>query len=334
MDGLPHVRVQAVVLGTIVLSCTIAPGVAAMQGPARQGLCETVAARDGSTRLAVLSAFPAELAPLVARAVVRERVEVDGRTYFVGELEGVRVVLGLLGIGMVNAATTAESLLAHLDVAGLVVSGVAGSPQRIGDVAVPARWLERDTGAIFTANPVLLELARQLTDVALERCTPVPPPAGATVCLPHEPALLVGGLGQSGDPFAGTAVRCQPGGGEVFGCELPEPLARIETTPEVPVVEDMETAAVARVAAAHRIPLLAFRAVSDGAGDPLGLPGFPAQFFAYYPLAAHNAAASTLALLDRVAQLGDGRRAHRRLCRLLARERWRRAVRILRSRRG
>jgi hypothetical protein len=144
----------------------------------------------------------------------------------------------------------------------------------------------------------------------------------------------VGGLGQSGDPFSGTPVRCQPGGGEIFGCELPEPAASVDTTPEVPVAEDMETAAVGRVASAHRVPWVAFRAVSDGEGDPLGLPGFPAQFFAYYPLAAHNAAAGTLALLDRIARLGDGHRAHRRLCRLLARERWKRAVKILGARHG
>jgi hypothetical protein len=98
------------------------------------------------------------------------------------------------------------------------------------------------------------------------------------------------------------------------------------------MAEDMETAAVARVAASHRVPWIAFRAVSDGAGDPLGPPGFPVQFAAYYRLAAGNAAAGTLALLDGIARLGEDRRPQRRLCRLLARARWKRAVRLLRSR--
>jgi hypothetical protein len=40
--------------------------------------------------------------------------------------------------------------------------------------------------------------------------------------------------------------------------------------------------------------------VSDGTGDPLNLPGFPAQFFAYYRLAGRNAAAATVALLERL----------------------------------
>ena len=61
--------------------------------------------------------------------------------------------------------------------------------------------------------------------------------------------------------------------------------------------QDMETAAVARVAARHGAPFLAFRAASDGGGDPLMLPGFPFQFFFYKQLAADNAAATALAFL-------------------------------------
>jgi nucleoside phosphorylase len=65
------------------------------------------------------------------------------------------------------------------------------------------------------------------------------------------------------------------------------------------VAADNESASVARVAAAAGIPFVAFRAVSDGAGDPLHLPGFPVQFFVYARLAAHNAAAATAAFLSR-----------------------------------
>jgi hypothetical protein len=125
---------------------------------------------------------------------------------------------------------------------------------------------------------------------------------GPIVCLAHEPALLAGGIGESGDPFIGMRFPCAPGGGEVFGCELPEPTARTVGTSEEPAAVDMETAAVARVATDHGISWVAFRATSDGAGDPLGLPGFPAQFFAYYPLAADNAAAAVEAFLARLAQ--------------------------------
>src|SRR5439155_22291106 len=63
------------------------------------------------------------------------------------------------------------------------------------------------------------------------------------------------------------------------------------------VPDDMETAAVAKVAHANGLPFIAFRALSDGKGDPLMLPGFPFQFFVYKQLAAGNGAKVTLAFL-------------------------------------
>jgi hypothetical protein len=63
------------------------------------------------------------------------------------------------------------------------------------------------------------------------------------------------------------------------------------------VAEDNETAAVDKVATAHHVPFIGFRAVSDGGGDPLHLPGYPSEFFVYRQLAADNAARTTLAFL-------------------------------------
>jgi len=138
--------------------------------------------------------------------------------------------------------------------------------------------------------------------------------ADGPVCMPQEPAVVVGGVGQSSDPFGGAPFPCQPDGGDLFGCDVVSgdgasgaavgrhvlaSLASVDA--EAPVANDMETAAIAREATVRGLPFIAFRAVSDGAGDPLELPGFPAQFFAYYHLAALNAAAATVAFLERVA---------------------------------
>jgi len=68
--------------------------------------------------------------------------------------------------------------------------------------------------------------------------------------------------------------------------------------------EDMETAVIAREAVGRGLRFIAFRAVSDGAADPLGLSGFPAQFFAYYRLAAGNAAAAVIAFLQQLSKSG------------------------------
>ena len=277
----------------LLLACDAVP---AADSPF-DGLCAVLSgACTRAPHVAVLSAFPAEQRVLRAATTVTERLVLDGRPVLVGRLAGQQVALMLTGIGLVNATTSTESLLAHLDVSAVVFSGVAGSTRRIGDVVVPATWTDVASGASSTADANLLAAASQVAaaNPTLGRCTPVPPnPPGPEVCVPHQPNVTVGGEGQSSDPFGGKAFKCLPGGGAVFGCD-PEALA---VSAAEPIAVDEESAAVARVATARGIPFVVVRGVSDGAGDPLGLPGFPSQFFAYYQLAADNAATVVLQLL-------------------------------------
>lgn len=277
--------------------------------------------------IAVLGAMPSELTPLLERATVEESVVRDGRVFHRGTLGGMPVVLAMTGIGLVNATETTALLLDAFDVDGLVFSGVAGSPHRIADVTVPATWSEPG-GPSYAVDPEWLEVARRVAarGEELERCTPHPldDPAAVLVCMTFAPAVFVGGRGQSSDPFGGAPVVCRPGGDDVFGCDptlavpaattrtaeraadpVPEDAARAaNVAPEDDVTVDMETAASAREAAARGLPFIAFRAMSDGSEDPLGLPGFPAQFFAYYRLAARNAAAAATSFLGELAAAG------------------------------
>ena len=278
--------------------------------------CTTPSAESTPRPFAVLSAFPAELAPLLEHATVTEISNVGDRTFRTGWLGGVPVVLAITGIGMVNAEQTTRTLLEHFEVAGIVVSGVAGTTRRIGDVDVPIAWALKDGGGEWATDSEWTRFARQLEGpetLALERCTSIRT-AGAEehVCLGHEPLLAVGGVGLSGDSFGGKAFPCDPDGDEVSGCDAvldgtarrppydPRTMQPIETSWNATV--DMETAAIGREATARGLPYIAFRAGSDGADDPLGLPGFPAQFYAYYRLAARNAAIATIAFLEQLKQ--------------------------------
>ena len=225
-------------------------------------------------RVAVLAAFPGELAALLARTEVEETREIGGRQVRLGRFAGVPAAVAMTGIGLRNAAATTAALLDALPLRGVVVSGVAGSPYRIGDVVVPASWAGQD-GAAIAVDADWLALAGALAEgTALERCTTV---RGDAVCLGFEPAVVVGGAGSSDDSFGAEPFPCQPNGGEVFGCDVAA-LAGVAAV--APVAVDMETAAIGRAAQARGVPYIAFRAVSDGSEDPLGLPGFPAQFFA------------------------------------------------------
>lgn len=261
---------------------------------------------DEPRTLAVLSAFPAELSALVERADVAGTTTVDGRIYRTGTLSGIHVVLAMTGIGMSRATAATQALLDHFDVSGVVFSGVAGSRLYIGDVAVPQTWMLGD-GTSYPADPGWLDLARSVAQpggASLERCTPIPTDPATEVCLPHDPVVVVGGVGRSEGE---SPLRCLPGGDDVFGCDLgggpAQPLGFEQPAePDPPDAIDMETAACAREASARGLPFIAFRGVSDGQGDPLGQPGFPGQFFTYYRLAAHNAAATTAPFLARVAE--------------------------------
>jgi nucleoside phosphorylase len=264
--------------------------------------------------LAIFSAFPAEMAPILAQATVESTMTLNSRTFHVGTLRGTRVVMGITGVGLANAQASARAVLSALPVTGVVFSGVAGGPLRIGDVAVPAQW-SLPTGATFAADASWLSVASGISSAApcFEQCTRKPL-TGARVCLDHVPGIAVGGAGQSSEPS--VPVTCLPGHAEIFGCEVGTPEGATESCQpggatsrlvgtRYPNVVDNETAVVAAEAAARGLRFIGFRGMSDGESDPLGLPGYPAQFFVYYRLAARNAAATTIAFVERAARLSS-----------------------------
>ncbi len=253
----------------------------------------------------MLSAFPAEQAPLVAEAKVTSMQTIAGKTFRIGTLGGARVALGLVGMGLTGATTTSHAAIAALSPAGVIFSGVAGSKTlRIGDVVVPTTWSLKGT-MNYTPDAKWLALAKGVAP-CFEQCTEVPA-TGMGVCMDHVPGLLVGGNGRTDD--TSVPVSCKTGNDDVFGCDVGAPQGAAHTcaaAPSIasadsdPIETDNETAAIAAEAAARGIPFVAFRGVSDGAGDPLGLPGYPTEFFAYYRLAARNAAAAAKAFLSRL----------------------------------
>jgi nucleoside phosphorylase len=298
-------------------------------------------------RVLILSAYAPEGAVLLRAAGVdgpEDQVGVfNGRRFFAGRIAAHDVILGLTGIGMVDAHNTARAALDYfaaqrITAKGVIFSGVAGGPN-IGDVVIPEEW--SDGAGTYAVDPHMYAVARNLDDVALNPYLPVedaactgrnPAPPNTPVRVETEPAVIVGGLGHSGDPFNGRAVPCFSPGPGLLGCEacgapvtasassvtglvagaspfldpqlhadLFEYFASPPPVAGDPVVVDMETAAVARIAAERDIPFIAFRAVSDGGGDPIfasALIGFPVQFFIYQQLAADNAAAVALEFLE------------------------------------
>src|SRR5436190_1166391 len=130
-------------------------------------------------RVLLLSAYSPEQAVLMQAAGVdgpEDQVGVfNGRRFFAGRIGVHDVILGLTGIGLVDAArTTTEALdyfASHgITATGVVFSGVAGGPN-IGDVVVPDRW--SDDAGPYPVDSCMFSVAQGLTDVALNPYLPV-----------------------------------------------------------------------------------------------------------------------------------------------------------------
>lgn len=276
---------------------------------------------DDTPRIAVMSAFAAELQLLLEEAEIEETHVLNGVTYHVGTLRGNDVVMFLTGVSMVNAAMTTERVLNYFNIERIIFSGIAGGVNpnlNIGDVVIPAQFgqylesrLVRSVDGEFTppanwtsefanygmifpsevdvilpgsdpdtyslmfwfpVDPEMLAVAEDVAEVIeLEACTP------EGVCLEHEPKIVVGGNGVSGQSFVDNA-------------EFRE---YVWETFEADALE-METAAVAHVAANHGVPYLAFRSLSDLAG---GGPG-ENEIGTFFQFASDNSALVLLTFLE------------------------------------
>ncbi|WP_201742013.1 5'-methylthioadenosine/S-adenosylhomocysteine nucleosidase [Mangrovicoccus ximenensis] len=276
------------------------------------------AAQENVSRIAVMSAFAPEWGMLVEALEGAESGSLNGVTFVTGRLAGQEVVLFLSGISMVNAAMTTQLALDHYDISAIVFSGIAGGVDpslHVGDVVVAGQWgsylealMARETpqgylelpffetdfpnyGMIFPkpvevmrdgieaperkfwfeADPALLATAREVAaEIEFETC------AGETACLGSPPRAVVGGNGVSGMAFLDNADFRE----YVFD------------TFDAQVV-DMESAAVAQVAWANRVPFIAFRSLSDLAGGGEGAN----EMETFFALAAGNSATMVTAFL-------------------------------------
>ena len=126
----------------------------------------------------------------------------------------------------------------------------------------------------YPVDATMLEVARTLAP-KLERCGP----RDATQCVAGQPRLIVGGRGVSGTAFLASAA---------YRSYLFDQL-QADTV-------DMETAALAHVAATNGVPYIAFRSLSDLAGATEFNADVGALFMS--GLAETNEAAVTLAFLE------------------------------------
>lgn len=210
-------------------------------------------------RLAILSALVDEQRGLIDHLQGREKVAHAGRDFWLGQLDGVPVVLTVSRIGKVAAASTATLLAERFAAGAIVFTGVAGGlgpGVNVGDVVVAEDFLQHDMDASplfpryevpasgrsrFGCDPGLSLLLTQAVGAALARHWPA--------------ARLHRGLVASGDRFVCSAEESR---------RLQQ---HLRAAGHEALAVEMEGAAVAQVCADHGLPFAAMRTISDRADD-------------------------------------------------------------------
>jgi adenosylhomocysteine nucleosidase len=288
---------------------------------------------DETPRLAVISAFDAELEKLRGAATITATSTINGRNCYLGRLAGNDVVLLLSGVSMVNAAMTTQALLDRFNVRGIVFSGIAGGVNpslRVGDVTIPARWGEYQEQVFARETPQGWDPGRFggsfgnygmmfPNGVQVTRKEGAPDETEQRFWFDAEAAMLRAAGRISGKvrlrrcTAEGECLPGEPrvvvGGNGVSGPTFVDNAAYRRWVWDTFRADalDMETAAVAHVAYVNRVPFIAFRSLSDLAGGGEGQN----EAAVFFRLAAQNSAAVVIEYLNEEAGRPEGAAAQK-----------------------
>jgi adenosylhomocysteine nucleosidase len=248
----------------------------------------------------ILYAFDAEGQVLMEKMSIRETRTILGRPVISGELSGKNMVIAESGVGMTNAAMTAQRLIDEYRPGAIIFTGIAGAIDtsvHIGDIVACESWITHDygyygadgfqPGGIRSYSPRLDSLVRLSHFPVDSSMYVVAEDLTDEVSLPQEigdrtPRLLAGGIGVSGNAFI----------------DNPEKRIWLNETYNA-LITDMETAAVAQVCAVNDIPFIAFRSASDLAGGS-GSESARAEMDEFFEIAAENSSNIVIRFLNSV----------------------------------
>jgi adenosylhomocysteine nucleosidase len=193
--------------------------------------------------IGLIAAMQDETQPLLRQAGSPKREKVEGFPLYRFTIGGRNVALIESGIGMDHAARAAGVLIEAVS-PGIILNfgfcGGATTATAVGDIVVAEQLLYCKGGRCAEQAGLAADIAEKLTGLLEEGCL------GSKFRL-HRGAFVTAGeiVAKRGLPALLPAGTAKP-------------------------VLEMETAAVARIAAEKGIPLVGLRAVSDGADEELG----------------------------------------------------------------
>ncbi len=196
-------------------------------------------------KVGIMCATQKELDPLLARLENKREEQRLLRSFVTGEYAGLTVTAVIGGVGKVNGAITAQSLIQNFGVEKIIFTGLAGGLDetiQIGDVVIGAEILHHDLDMKVMENDQF--------------------PGMPTDFFRGDPELLALCQGLGDNLRFGRIVT-----GEAFitAKERDGIIQRFH-----PQCVDMESAAVAQVCWFFQVPLLVIRALSDNADEEVG----------------------------------------------------------------
>ncbi len=205
--------------------------------------------------IGIIGAMESEVKTLVAALHNPTSEVITGITYYRGILEGQEVVIAQAGIGKVNAALTAQTMLLCYRPTLILNTGVAGAVAEgltVMDAVVADAYVEHDMDTTPVGDPPGLLNVRGANMVEL----PTDPIACTALRAACERAGLrtFGGTVATGDQFIATAAQ----------------KTRIRTLFSA-VAAEMEGGAIAHACAAAQVSFASLRVLSDNADGDAGV---------------------------------------------------------------
>lgn len=248
----------------------------------------------------ILYAFDEEGQLLKDRMTVSDSSKILGRNVCTGNLSGKTIILAESGVGMTNAAMTAQRLIDEYDPERVIFTGIAGAIDtsvQIGDIVVCRRWIAHDYvyyGAegpqpmgipayspredslfrmpYFEADSSMYAKVEELSEEKI-------PFKGIG---DRAPKLIVDSVGVSGNSFIDSYEK-RTWLSRTFGA----------------FITDMESAAVAQVCEVNDKPFIIFRSASDLAGGS-GSETAGKEMDQFLNVAAENSSVLVMKFLEEI----------------------------------
>lgn len=218
-------------------------------------------------KIGIIGAMEEEIIVIRRKMTITETKNIASMAFYVGEMDGQKIVLVRCGIGKVNAAVCTQVLIDLFDVTYIINTGVAGGLHpdiNIGDIIISSDTVEHDMdvtafghekGFIPRMDKTFFEADKWLVDMAQK--------AAEGISGDHK--VYVGRIA-SGDQFV-SSMRVKE---EIY-------------TNFTAYCAEMEGAAIAHTCFLNQVPFVVIRAISDKADQSADI-----NFDDFVNLAARN----------------------------------------------